>query len=94
MIDNFKRVEITVSGRVQRVFFRISAVKEAKKLDLTGWVKNINDGSVKILAEGEEENIKKLIEWSQAGPLLAKVADIEVKWLKGKSEFTDFQILR
>lgn len=92
MINNIRRASITVLGRVQRVFFRDSTTRKARKLNLTGWVKNESDGSVKIIAEGEEENLKKLIEWAKRGPLLAKVDGIDVKWLNGEREYNNFEI--
>jgi acylphosphatase len=87
-----KRVEIQVLGRVQGVFFRSQTAKKAKELNLTGWVKNEEDSSVKIVAEGEEENLKNLIEWTKEGPLLARVDKIEVEWEEGKGEFEKFEI--
>ncbi len=87
-----KRVEIQVFGRVQGVFFRDRTTKKARELNLTGWVKNESDGLVRIVAEGEEKNLKKLIKWSKRGPLFAKVDKIDVKWEEGKGEFKDFEI--
>jgi len=92
MSSEIKRIEINVFGRVQKVFFRNSATRKAKGLNLNGWVKNEPDGSVKIVAEGEEENLNKLIDWSKRGSLLAKVDKIEVKWEEGKNEFDKFEI--
>ena len=94
MINIIKGAEINVFGRVQRVFFRDSTVRKAKALKLTGWARNEKDGSVKILASGAEENIKKLYEWCKRGPLLAKVGRVDIKWINGKSEFTDFKLIR
>ena len=88
-----KRVEIRVWGQVQRVFFRSQAAKKARELNLTGWVRNESDDSVKIIAEGEEENLKRLIDWSKKGPLLARVDRIEVKWEESRGEFKEFNIV-
>ena len=74
-----KRVVVLVSGSVQGVFYRAEVKRKAAKLNLTGWTKNEPSGSVKILAEGEKENLEKLIEWTKQGPTLAKVDKIEVK---------------
>ena len=57
-----KRVHLVVRGRVQGVFFRAATQREARRLGLTGWVKNRTDGSIEMLAEGEEEAVKEL--WS------------------------------
>ena len=88
-----KRAIILVSGLVQGVFYRSEALQEAKRLNLTGWVRNESDGRVKIVAEGEEEQLEKLIEWIKQGPRLAKVDKIEVKWDKEQREFEDFEII-
>jgi len=76
---------------VQGVFFRFQTNTLSKELNLTGWVKNEDDGSLIIVAEGEEENLQKLIEWAKKGPLLARVDKIEVKWEEGKGEFEKFE---
>lgn len=88
-----KRVIILVSGIVQGVFFRSNTQEKAKELNLTGFVRNEPDGRVKIVAEGEEENLEKLIEWAKRGPLLARVNNIEVKYEEAKGEFEDFEIM-
>jgi acylphosphatase len=64
---------IIVSGRVQAVSYRDWTVRTAKKFGLTGWVRNLSDGRVEILAEGEEEAIGQLIEACHQGPPLARV---------------------
>jgi len=88
-----KRIIILVSGIVQGVFFRSSTQKKARKLSLTGFVKNEPDGKVKIVAEGEEKSLEELIKWAKRGPMLAKVNGIEVKWDKAQGEFEDFKIM-
>ncbi len=88
-----KRVIILVSGLVQGVFYRSETLHKAKELNLTGFVKNEPDGRVKIIAEGVERHLEKLIEWIKQGPTLAKVDNIEVKWDKDKREFEDFKIV-
>ncbi|OGZ17926.1 MAG: acylphosphatase [Candidatus Nealsonbacteria bacterium RBG_13_36_15] len=87
-----KRVVILVSGLVQGVFYRSKTLRKSKNLNLTGWVKNEPNGSVKIVAEGEEENLGELIGWTKSGPPLAKVNKIKVEWEKDKEEFKDFEI--
>ena len=84
-----KHVQIKVEGRVQGVFFRASVVNEAKSLGLKGWVRNLDDGSVLISAEGEDPSIKKLEEWCWKGPQFASVKNVimEEKELKGFNTF-------
>ena len=88
-----KRVAVLVSGIVQGVFYRDYTNKKAKKLGITGFVKNETDGKVLAVAEGEEEKLKEFVRWVKRGPLLAQVEKIEVEWGKAKGEFTDFEIL-
>ena len=87
-----KRVHIFVSGRVQGVFFRANSKHFAEKLGLTGWVRNLEDGRVEIVAEGEEEKLREFVALVKRGPITAKVEGAEVEWLQALSEFKDFQI--
>ena len=88
-----KRVQVIVRGRVTGVFFRAAAQREAKRLGITGWVKNRPDGSVEIVAEAEEEAIKEMISWSHHGPSAARVDDVDVRWRGYTGEFSDFRIM-
>jgi acylphosphatase len=89
-----KRIQVVVRGRVQGVFFRASAQREAKKLGLTGWVKNRPDAAVEIVAEGEEDNVKDFLAWAQAGPTTARVDKVETRWRSYTGEFDEFRIVR
>ncbi len=86
------RVHLFISGRVQGVFFRATTRDKARELGVKGWVKNLPDGKVEVMAEGEKERIDELIEWCRAGPGYAKVSDVEVMDEKYREEFTDFEI--
>jgi acylphosphatase len=88
-----KQIHIRVYGRVQGVFFRASAQREAKRLGLTGWVRNRNDQSVELVAEGEETGIKDLIAWAQSGPSAARVDKVDIRWRSFVGEFFDFRIV-
>lgn len=66
-----------ITGQVQGVFFRIETQKKAQELKLTGWVRNCEDGSVEVHAEGEYEQLNKLEEWLQHGPPTAKVENVK-----------------
>jgi acylphosphatase len=88
-----KRVQLFVKGRVQGVFFRAAAQREARRLGIGGWVKNRNDGSVEIVAEGEEDAIKEIINWAQRGPSAARVEDVDVRWRGYTGEFAEFRIV-
>ena len=88
-----KKVNIKIYGRVQGVFFRHNTKKIADKLKLKGWVKNNSDGTVYLVAEGENKAIDSLIKWCRKGPIGAKVENIEVKEMKYKKEFETFSIV-
>jgi len=87
-----KQVLLVVRGRVQGVFFRASTQREAKRLGLSGWVKNRPDGSVEILAEGEEEGLKEVIAWANRGPSAARVERVDVRWRSFSGDYFDFRI--
>lgn len=86
------RVHIFVSGLVQGVFFRAKTKNKAKELGLFGWVRNLPDGRVEILAEGEKEKLEKLIEWTKKDPGSAKVESLETAWQEYRGEFKNFEI--
>ncbi|MGH7284919.1 MAG: acylphosphatase [Polyangiaceae bacterium] len=88
-----KCVQLIVRGRVTGVYFRASAQREAKRLGITGWVRNRNDGSVEIMAEGDEDVIKELVGWSHHGPTAARVDGVDVRWRGYSGEFSDFRIM-
>jgi acylphosphatase len=88
-----KRVQVTIRGRVTGVFFRASTQREAKRLGVTGWVRNRNDGSVEMVAEGEEDAIKEMISWAHHGPSAARVEHVDVRWRGYTGEFSDFRIV-
>jgi acylphosphatase len=89
-----KRIHLVVHGRVQGVYFRATAQREARQHGLSGWVKNRTDGSVEIVAEGEEDDVKDFLTWAQTGPSTARVDDVDVRWRSYTGEFTDFRITR
>lgn len=86
------RVHLIISGRVQGVSFRASTRDKALGLGLKGWVRNLTDGRVECVAEGEKERVEQLIEFCKEGPTGAEVDEIEIKWGKPKNEFAGFDI--
>jgi acylphosphatase len=86
-------VSITVYGKVQGVFFRKFTQQIAKSLDLTGFVKNNSDGSVYIEASGEDEKLKKLVDWCNKGPSAAKVERTDVSSIM-PGKYSGFEIRR
>lgn len=87
-----KRCHLFISGRVQGVFFRSNTRKKALELNLTGWVRNLSDGRVEALIEGEESSLQKIIEWCHTGPDYACVGKVEVYWENPTDEFKTFSI--
>ncbi len=87
-----KRLECKITGRVQRIMFRDFTARSAKKLGLVGEVKNMKDGSVFVVAEGEEGKLKDLLAKLQKGPVLARVEKVEEKWKEAMGEFKNFKI--
>jgi acylphosphatase len=87
------RASLTVNGLVQGVFFRYRAQMEAKRLGLTGWVKNNDNGTVMSVVEGEKDRINEFIKWCHQGPDQAQVDEVAVAWQNFTGEFKDFNIL-
>ncbi len=86
-----KRVILKIYGRVQGVFFRDSSQRKAKELNLSGWVRNEPDGIVQIVAEGEEKDLKELIEWYRTGGTeYARVDKVNIEWLEPSGQFNSF----
>jgi acylphosphatase len=77
MADGIIRVRVVVSGRVQGVGFRYATVSEARRLGLDGWARNLPDGSVEIVAEGDAAAVGELIAWSRQGPPGARVTSVQ-----------------
>jgi len=86
------RAHVFVSGRVQGVFFRHETRREAKMRGVKGWVRNLPDGRVEAVFEGEGEAVKQLIEFCRHGPPGARVTGVEVRWEDYMGEFKDFEI--
>jgi acylphosphatase len=80
-----------VTGLVQGVWFRAGTQAQAKKLGLTGWVRNVPDGRVEVLACGNKEQVNQLHEWLKAGPPRAKVSDLACE-TSAWEEFMGFEI--
>ena len=85
-----RRANIKIIGKVQGVGFRKNSAFLAKNLGLCGYVKNLDNGQVEMLAEGEEKDIEKLVAWANAGPAEAQVDQLFVDWQEFKNEFNDF----
>ena len=87
-----KRIHIFVSGVVQGVFFRANTRDKANSLAINGWVRNLPDGRVEAVVEGEEEKLKELINWCYHGVPYARIENVEAEWEEYKGEFEGFSI--
>ena len=88
------RVRLVVSGRVQGVGYRQQAVVEAGRLGVHGWVRNLPDGRVEALAEGDKDAVEALVSWCKHGPKLARVDELKPSWEPYRGEFSQFKIAR
>jgi len=84
---------IFVIGFVQGVGFRRFIKKKAQVLGLKGWIKNLPDGRVEILAQGKKEQIETLIEIAQKGTIFSSIKGVVVDWQKDEKTLSDFEIL-
>ena len=94
MNEDLARVSLIITGTVQGVFYRASALEQAQGLNLTGWVKNLPDGSIELVAEGPRYALDQIIEWCRHGPPAARVEDVYPRWSEHLGEFRTFMIVR
>lgn len=87
-----KTAEIYITGKVQGVFFRTSAQDQAKELGIKGFVENLSDGRLLIVAEGEEKVLDDFVEWLRIGPELADVENLDVSYEDYAGKFNNFII--
>src|SRR5512139_365034 len=86
------RAHVIVQGRVQGVWFRASTKEAADRIGVHGWVRNLPDGSVEAVFEGEKKKVEEVIGWCYRGPSGAKVSKIDIVWEPPKGEFGHFDI--
>jgi len=88
-----KRLECKIYGRVQMVMFRDFTRRNAVKLALVGTVQNLDDGSVYVVSEGEEKNLRKLLKLLKKGPIFAKVKEVKEYWVEPIGGLSGFNIV-
>ena len=88
------RLHVFISGYVQGVFYRFWTKEQAEKLGVSGWVRNLDDSRVEVLAEGPKEILIKFSELLKKGPPLARIEHIDLNWEKSTGEFSGFSIER
>ncbi len=87
-----KKLHLIIHGKVQMVLFRSSTQEKAQSLELSGWVKNNSNGTVEAVFEGEEKNLKKILEFCKQGPSAAEVKEVKENWEDCQDEFEGFEI--
>jgi len=87
------RAHVYVGGMVQGVFFRAETANLAHRLRLTGWVRNLPDGRVEALFEGEKARVDEAVAFCQRGPPGAHVQDLDIRWEESRGEFRDFRVI-
>jgi acylphosphatase len=85
-------VRLLITGKVQGVYFRFNLQQITKKYSVVGWVRNLTDGRVEALLEGNKGDVDKVIEWSKMGPENARVDDVKTDYLQYEGKFSDFDI--
>ncbi len=91
---SLKRVELLISGAVQGVGFRYHTYQKARQLQVVGWVRNLPDGRVQVLAEGESDIIDQLISELKSGPSFSQVQNIEIEWSEPTGQHSSFEVTR
>ena len=86
------RVHMKISGMVQGVFFRANTKRQAQALGIYGWVRNLTDGRVEIVAQGPREALAELIRWCQEGPSTARVDRVDIDWEPVEAGLAGFAI--
>ena len=87
-----RRVHLRITGLVQGVSYRANTLELARRLGVTGWVRNLPSGEVESVAEGPPDALDRLIEWCKRGPGGARVDSVEVSEARGDERLTGFEV--
>ncbi len=90
--DDQERAHVTISGRVQGVFFRDSTREKAEGLGLAGWVTNRPDGRVEALFEGPSDRVREMVEWCEHGPSQASVENVAADFEEARGDLEGFEV--
>lgn len=93
MSSTLTRLHAIVDGHVQGVGYRMFVIEQARRLDITGWVRNRSDGTVEITAEGTRLDVDELLTALKQGPHLATVASVQTEFSSASGEFKQFWFL-
>ena len=91
--SEIEEIFCVVSGKVQGVFFRNFVEKHARHLALTGYVKNLQNFNVEVVAQGYRDKLEKLVQLLHKGPFLSKVSNVEVEWREPSQPFGTFEVV-
>ncbi len=91
-VPEIRQFEATVRGRVQGVNFRHHTRSRARALGLGGYVRNLPDGTVQVVAQGDEQALRKMLSWLHRGPMMANVRDVDVTWQNIQEPMDDFKV--
>ena len=91
--EDWARAHVRIAGRVQGVGFRYATMVEAEARDVRGWVRNLPDGRVEVVAEGTTAAVAGLVAWCRDGPRHARVFDVDVAWESPQDEPPGFQVV-
>lgn len=86
------RLHVSVHGYVQGVSFRYYTLHRAREMGLCGYVRNLWDGSVEVVAEGPRQSLEQLLSWLHQGPPGAQVEQVKVLWEQPSGEFGQFEV--
>jgi acylphosphatase len=86
------RAHVFVSGKVQGVYYRASTRDAAREKGVEGWVRNLDDGRVEAVFEGEKDAVEATVEWCHKGSRRAEVEDVEVEWNEATGDFDGFEV--
>ncbi|MDJ0688834.1 MAG: acylphosphatase [Xenococcaceae cyanobacterium MO_188.B32] len=90
-----KKIRAIVSGRVQGVGFRMSTLQQARQIGVSGYVRNLRNGNVEIVASGKADKVDELLKWAKSGPPSAMVNHLKVEVIANDGEeFVGFEIRR
>jgi len=87
-----RRCHVTVTGRVQGVGMRWSCAREAERVGVAGWVRNLPDGRVEAVLEGEDDAVDRVLRWLHTGPPAARVDDVTVRGVEPEGEEQGFRV--
>lgn len=92
MSENLKQLHAVIQGRVHGVSFRYNTVLTANELGIHGWVRNVEDGTVEVLAEGTHAQLEQFLTFLRRGPVGARVVAVDLDWNTASGQFDRFEI--